>query len=390
MLKDLNREELINEIYTRAYTKNYLLKESFNDELDYIACKIKKELGNFTTIQNKAWDKQCSSSKAFVRKVNKRRLYADFKRYINTLDNEIEGGSYLEDIFKHDKPELDRTYLRKDKFESQVKWFIRIIHDKNMVDVMSDDINGYDFKFYGDIYRECEKVADENIKQQEELIKSILNKAFDEVDLSFNNKQIVKFVNTRIGWLFGNKRRELPGWKRHTIEESKNNAARSQLKNKRMHVLQYWFGLNGMFDTEIQELKFLTNSQRDFILNCLNIAKELSYKRNKKGHWDLSKKELGDKLGLSLYAIDKRMVRIRDKVKANGIEVVDYYNTYEKNAKANTFKAQSKEQMIEDMYVSEEDRMMMQEMWEYEEENKDEVDRYFEDMGLSSYNYNFW
>lgn len=384
MIKSMKKEFIVHEVYVRSYTKNYLDKQSFNDDLDYIACKIKKELGNFTTIKTKEWKKQCSSTKAFTRRLNENGDYPMFKHFINGIQDDLLFSSSLDDILKYENPNLDLSYLLKDKYESQVKYFYRLLQD----DKVNGTLNNYyfDFKEYEDMYRECEKVADANIRRYKRLIKRILNQALENVDYSYDNQQIVKFINTKIGWLFSEEKSKLPSHKEH-LKKNSEIIDGGYIRSKRMHCLQKWFGLNGMFDYEIEQLDFLTNSQKDFILSTLKVCSELSIKINKSHEIDLSKKELGDKLGLSLYAIDKKIVRIREKVKKNGIEVIKYYNTYTNTATRTKFKAMDKKEMIDNMYYTEE----YDNNYDYSlYEPKEEIDYYIEEQGYNNkYNYNY-
>ena len=415
MIKDYkdNKKEFIDELYNRIVNKNYLIQSNLNDDYDYICAKFKSELCNYYTIQSKDYKKQRSLTKAIVRKLNDIKNYPMFKDMINIISIELElfrldnykykDITYLEideDDYIHTyktryikEHEFDRIYnmllnneLKPNEFSksnklSQVKYFVNLVNNRDLfmsiinhgiLDI--SDITITDLCRYYKIYRECEEITKENIISDKELIYDILDYSldYDKLDLNLDDKQIIKFICQRISWKFSNLKRNLPNYRFHINGLNSTHIIKSNL------VLSNLFGFgDNKLKNNIDEVTHLNKNQKQFIKDVVDLSHDTPLKFNKKGEIDINKKIIADKLELTLTAFDKKCLRIRNKNKLNGI--VDYgYNVYKKSNVE--FKKLDSESALQDMYISEDERIEFRNMMiQYEDED------YYDD-----YNYNYW
>lgn len=419
MIKDYkdNTDALINEIYERCITKNYLLEENYTDSIDYISAKLKSELGNYYTIQSKDIKSQRSITKCFVRKLNQYGNYQDFSQIINNISNSLKDfnlNSYrkfnpeyktvdineyystgnLRYVSRKDfyrvhnlilSNNLDLNKYFKPKDESQVKYFSKIVSNKDLIiailqlptcDLTDIDID-YMYRYYK-YYLECVDIATNNIKSDKELIFNILNYSidFDKLNLELYEKQLIKYINQRIIWKFGNLKRKLKYYRFHV------KGINAKCINKENIVLFGWFGLEYKYysDQDILEINCLNKNQKQFILDVRNICSDISLKFNKTGEVDLSKKEVAEKLGLSLTALDKKCLRIRNKIR-NAYTNTNYVSIYKCVKSNKPFRKLDPKIALADMYLTEEQINYNKQMIL---EGKIEVDENY------NYNYNYW
>lgn len=409
-----NKEDFIDELYTRIVNKNYLIQSNLNDDYDYICAKFKSELCNYYTIQSKDYKKQRSLTKSIVRKLNDMKNYPMFKDMINIISTELElfnldnykdkDITYLE-IYEEDYIQTYKTrYIKESEFDriyklllnnelnpkeftksnklSQVKYFVNLVNNNDLfmsiinhgiLDISSTTIS--DLCRYYKIYKECEDITRQNIISDKELICDVLDYSidFNNLDMNLDDKQIIKFICQRINWRFGNLKRKLPYYKFHINGISESNV-KYIMKDKLVLSNLFAFGDNKI-QNNIDEIDYLNKNQKQFIKDVVALSRDASIKFNKKGEVDISKKEIADKLGLTLTAFDKKCLRIRNKNFQNGIKNYGY-NVITKSK----FNKLDSESALADMYITEEERqefrLLMSECeYDYEEYN---------------FNYNYW
>lgn len=315
-INELDREELVQELFVRSYRKNYHHEGLLKDDLDYIVSCIKASIGNYHTLKYKEWDKQCSANSAF----SKRLRYGDeFLKHRGLDYNEFTEVVYgMNEIISQYKPK----YKKKD-YQSVVKFFARCLCDKNLMKEF--DYPGYDYlkmhmNLYIKVYVECLRKANRNILSQKEVICNILNKALDNVDWTLDNKQIVKFINQRIRWEFLNLTHKLPTYYEFKVKRYKQNSAKDTIKNTRKHILNKWFNLNNITDDEILELEFINKNQKIFIIDVLKNI-DVEFHKNKEGKWDINKTQVASKLGITYDALCKRVSRIKSNSILAGMNI---------------------------------------------------------------------
>ncbi|EGT4186050.1 TPA: hypothetical protein KQB99_003621 [Clostridioides difficile] len=308
-----NISELIEEIFNRAYKKNYIHEYFLKDSIDYIASCTKANLGNYTTLKYKEWDKQCSSTSAFQKLLRYEGEYPKWRYLVNEMIDTIN--AYYINPYNHLKQKEDR---------SLVKFFVRILHTKNVMEVFSK-IKRKEFKVmlprYRHKYVNCAKIANNNIFNQKELIVNILNKVISKVDWSMDEQQIIKYICKGISWEFGNLTHHLPNWYWHTHKKFNQLNGESYVRDKRIYVLNHWFGLENLTNSEIRKLKFFTSNQINTIINILDSLENVEYRKNRKGIWDLNKTQLARNLNISYDSLKKRIIYIKKKVQKNGIDI---------------------------------------------------------------------
>ncbi|MEO3216689.1 hypothetical protein [Romboutsia sp. 1001216sp1] len=357
MLKSMSKEELIDEIYVRAYSKNYFHEELLRDDIDYIASCTRSALSRYVTLKEKNWDKQTSVTTAMSKYL---RYKSDYNNHI-MLYKKSHYGMFMvlcdeiseelcfqasNHIRKHSKY---KTYI-KDENISYVKYFARILCNKTILEELerySDYFREHSPK-YKKIYIKCRKQANENVKEYEELIKSVLNEALDYVDYTLENKQIIKYVNQMIRWRFMRATEKLPGYKLYVNRRRKMERQVNACKNipdKREFVLREWFNLNDYYKldekgkilrgdygakvkmsiSEVLEMQShnLNKNQVQLVKDVVNNIDEVRYNKNKKGEYDLQKSQLAKILGISYDALEKRIRRIREKNISAGIVLLE-------------------------------------------------------------------
>lgn len=327
MLKSMSKEELIEEIYTRSYTKNYLHEAFLKDDIDYIASCLKASLSKYVMLKEKNWDKQTSLTTAINKylrynSTEDESLYKKFQAFCDEVDLELySNGS------KNFKEGKYYSYYLKDNDTSYVKYFCKIVNDRTLyeTDLKYNEYIVERMPRYKKIYVLCRNKSNENIKEYEELIHRVLEETLETVDYKLDNKQIIKYINNKIRWMLLEETKKLDNYNIY------RNNRRARLRDEEFRkniwyvekfIIEKWFGIEGHRECDIRDIEYLSEKHKKFIIDVVRHAKNINYsttryRKDKKGNYDICKTDIAKLLKITVNSLDKRCKRIREKVAKN-------------------------------------------------------------------------
>ena len=308
-IKELTKEEIINEVWYRIANKDYLVDAKI-DDLDYLCMFIKSNMNKNSIILKSNGDGNGVTSRAYV-----------FREYIWYNDSKWFNKAiiWLEDYYRV----LNIKEFYRPKHENCISYFFRIISSKKCVEViLNSDLSPDNFECMLYLYKYyleyCKSETEDQINEYEVFVKGILSKALNNVDWNLHTHAIIKYLNKFCSWRFLNLLRKSNKHYNYTVRSIKQKSGSDTVGNTTEFILKYWFGLNISTLEELQELN-LKDKDKQFICNICKSSKGCGFNKNKNGEWDIRKQDLCKNMNITYDSMKGKVKRIKNKVKELGL-----------------------------------------------------------------------